>query len=80
MESNTNPAEGKLCSTPRIQFHCYWITKRGCFKSVKDISVAELRANTTALAKLATLHNIPVITTASVPDGPTGPLIVCRIQ
>jgi nicotinamidase-related amidase len=52
----------------------------GLFQSVKDISVAELRANTTALAKLATLHNIPVITTASVPDGPTGPLIVCRIQ
>ena len=37
--------------------------------------MAELRANTTALAKLATLHNIPVITTASVPDGPNGPLM-----
>ncbi len=47
----------------------------GLFQNVKDISVAELRANTTALAKLATLHNIPVITTASVPDGPNGPLM-----
>src|SRR3954454_20147055 len=47
----------------------------GLFQNVKDISVAELRANTTALAKLATLHQIPVITTASVPDGPNGPLM-----
>src|SRR5882724_532913 len=47
----------------------------GLFQNVKDISVAELRANTTALAKLATLQQIPVITTASVPDGPNGPLM-----
>ena len=47
----------------------------GLFQNVKDIGVAELRANTTALAKLATLHQIPVITTASVPDGPNGPLM-----
>src|SRR5499433_4515645 len=47
----------------------------GLFQNVKDISVAELRANTTALAKLAALLKIPVITTASVPDGPNGPLM-----
>jgi nicotinamidase-related amidase len=47
----------------------------GLFQNVKDIGITELRANTTALAKLATLHNIPVITTASVPDGPNGPLM-----
>src|ERR1700681_1046022 len=47
----------------------------GLFQTVKDISVAELRANTTALAKLATLLKVPVITTASVPDGPNGPLM-----
>jgi len=47
----------------------------GLFQNVKDISVAELRANTTALAKLAALQKIPVITTASVPDGPNGPLM-----
>jgi nicotinamidase-related amidase len=47
----------------------------GLFQNVKDISVAELRANTTALAKLATLQQIPVIQTASVPDGPNGPLM-----
>src|SRR5215469_8673094 len=47
----------------------------GLFQTVKDISVAELRANTTMLAKLATLLNIPVITTASEPNGPNGPLM-----
>src|SRR6266446_6553100 len=47
----------------------------GLFQNVKDITVAELRANVTALAKLATLCQIPVITTASVPDGPNGPVM-----
>jgi nicotinamidase-related amidase len=47
----------------------------GLFQTVKDISVAELRANTVALAKLATLLKIPVITTASEPNGPNGPLM-----
>jgi nicotinamidase-related amidase len=47
----------------------------GLFQAVKDISVAELRANTTMLAKLATLVKLPVITTASEPNGPNGPLM-----
>jgi nicotinamidase-related amidase len=47
----------------------------GLFQTVKDIGVAELRTNTAVLAKLATLMKIPVITTASVPDGPNGPLM-----
>src|ERR687895_2646439 len=47
----------------------------GLFQTVKDISVAELRANTTLLAKVATLLKIPVITTASEPNGPNGPLM-----
>jgi len=34
-----------------------------------------LRANATTLAKVATLAKIPVITSASVPQGPNGPLI-----
>ena len=45
----------------------------GLFQTVKDISVLELRANTTALAKLGALLKLPVITTTSVPDGPNGP-------
>jgi nicotinamidase-related amidase len=47
----------------------------GLFQTVKDISVAELRANTVMLARLATLLKIPVITTASEPNGPNGPLM-----
>lgn len=47
----------------------------GLFQTVKDISVAELRANTVMLAKLAALVKMPVITTASVPTGPNGPIM-----
>jgi nicotinamidase-related amidase len=47
----------------------------GLFLTVKDISVPELRANTIMLAKLATLLKIPVITSASEPNGPNGPLM-----
>lgn len=49
--------------------------QNGLFQLVKDISVPELRRNAIALAKVATLLKIPVITSASVPDGPNGPLI-----
>jgi nicotinamidase-related amidase len=47
----------------------------GLFQTVKDITLQELRANTAVLAKLATLAKIPVITTASEPTGPNGPLM-----
>jgi hypothetical protein len=47
----------------------------GLFQTVKDIGITELRANTTMLAKLATIYKIPVITTASEPNGPNGPLM-----
>jgi nicotinamidase-related amidase len=47
----------------------------GLLQVVKDIPVDELRANTTMLAKLANLFKIPLITTASVPEGPNGPLM-----
>src|SRR3954449_3187363 len=47
----------------------------GLFQTVKDVSLTELRNNTVMLAKLATLLKIPVITTASEPNGPNGPLM-----
>jgi nicotinamidase-related amidase len=47
----------------------------GLFHTVKDIDVASLRRNTVTLAKLATLLKIPVLTTASEPRGPNGPLM-----
>jgi nicotinamidase-related amidase len=47
----------------------------GLFQVVRDIDVPTLRAHVTALAKAAHLAHIPTFTTASVPDGPNGPLI-----
>lgn len=47
----------------------------GLFNLVKDMPVGDLRRNVIALAKAAAILKLPVITTASVPDGPNGPLI-----
>lgn len=47
----------------------------GLFQTVADMPMPVLRNHATALARMATLANIPVITTASVPQGPNGPLI-----
>ncbi len=47
----------------------------GLFQTVGDMPMPELRARAAALAKIATLAKLPVITTASVPQGPNGPLI-----
>lgn len=47
----------------------------GLFQTVKDMEMTVLRNHATALAKMATLAKLPVITTASVPQGPNGPLI-----
>jgi nicotinamidase-related amidase len=47
----------------------------GLFQTVKDIPVADLRRNVEMIAKLCTLLNIPVITTASEPNGTNGPLM-----
>jgi nicotinamidase-related amidase len=47
----------------------------GLFQTVGDMPMPDLRLRAAALAKMASLCNIPVITTASVPQGPNGPLI-----
>ena len=47
----------------------------GLFQTVQDIDVDDLRRNVVMLTKLATLLDIPVITTASEPNGPNGPLM-----
>lgn len=47
----------------------------GLFQLVKDMELPVLRDNVRALAKVARLTKIPTFTTASVPDGPNGPLI-----
>lgn len=47
----------------------------GLFQTVADMPMPVLRRHAATLAKMATLSKIPVITTASVPQGPNGPLI-----
>jgi len=47
----------------------------GLFQTVKDIEVRQLRNNAVALADAAKLLSMPIITTASAPDGPNGPLM-----
>jgi nicotinamidase-related amidase len=47
----------------------------GLFQLVADMDMLALRNNVSALAKVAHLDKIPTFTTASVPDGPNGPLI-----
>src|SRR5467141_3251418 len=70
-----NPTGGKALIDPTDTVLLLLDHQSGLFQNVKDISVAELRANATALAKFAALTNLPLITTASVPDGPNGPLM-----
>lgn len=47
----------------------------GLFQTVGDMPMPVLRRHAAALARMATLAKLPVITTASVPQGPNGPLI-----
>ena len=47
----------------------------GLFQVVKDMPMADLRTHAVTLAKIAAVAKIPVITSASVPEGPNGPLI-----
>jgi nicotinamidase-related amidase len=69
------PGGGKALLDPTDTALLLLDHQSGLFQTVKDISVTELRSNTAALAKVAALHGIPVITTASEPGGPNGPLM-----
>jgi nicotinamidase-related amidase len=69
------PGGGKALLDPTDTALLLLDHQAGLFQTVKDISVAELRANTTMLAKLAALVKLPLITTASEPNGPNGPLM-----
>jgi nicotinamidase-related amidase len=69
------PGGGKALFDPTDTLLLLLDHQSGLFQNVKDISIQDLRANTTALAKLAALINLPLIITASVPDGPNGPLM-----
>ncbi len=69
------PGGGKALLDPTDVVILLLDHQAGLFQTVKDISVDQLRANATMLAKLATLMKLPVITTASEPNGPNGPLM-----
>jgi hypothetical protein len=47
----------------------------GLFQTIQDMPFTEVRTNAITLAKVASLAKIPVITGASVSQGPNGPLI-----
>lgn len=47
----------------------------GLFQTVRDIGISELRNNVITIAKAATIQKVPIITTASEPNGPNGPLM-----
>lgn len=70
---NSTPAKGMI--DPNDVVMLLIDHQSGLFNLVQDIPVQDLRRNVIALAKTATLAKIPVLTTASVPDGPNGPLI-----
>lgn len=69
------PSGGKALLDPTDTALLLLDHQAGLFQTVKDISVAQLRANTTMLAKLATMMKLPIITTASEPNGPNGPIM-----
>jgi len=69
------PGGGKALINPSDTLLLLLDHQAGLFQVVKDIEVAQLRANTTMLAKLAALMKLPLITTASEPGGPNGPLM-----
>lgn len=69
------PGGGKALLDPTDTAILLLDHQSGLFQTVKDISVAELRANTTMLAKLAAMMKLPLIFTASEPNGPNGPLM-----
>jgi nicotinamidase-related amidase len=47
----------------------------GLLQLVRDLEYTVLRNNVTMLAKVAHLFGIPTVATASVPDGPNGPIL-----
>ena len=68
-----DPGGGRALINPADAVLLLLDHQAGLFQVVKDVEVSQLRANTIMLAKLATLQKVPVIMTASEPNGPNGP-------
>jgi nicotinamidase-related amidase len=66
---------GKMLLDPADTVFLLLDHQAGLFQTVKDVPVDDLRRNVVMLARLATLLKIPVITTASEPNGPNGPIM-----
>src|SRR5205807_9222172 len=47
----------------------------GLLQTVKDVAPRDMRMNAVILAKIAEKARAPIIWTASVPDGPNGPIM-----
>lgn len=78
MTSNTgaaNFADSKPTIDPNDTVMLLIDHQSGLFQTIGDMPMPALRNHAAALAKMASLSKIPVITTASVPQGPNGPLI-----
>ena len=69
------PGGGKALLNPNDTVLLLLDHQSGLLQNVKDVGVTELRSNVTALARVATLLKVPIIYTASIPEGPNGPLI-----
>ena len=72
---NHAPGGGKALLDPTDTALLLLDHQAGLFQTVKDISVDQLRTNTTMLARLAALVKMPLIYTASEPNGPNGPIM-----
>ena len=66
---------GKMLLDPNDTVLLLLDHQSGLFQTVKDVPIDDLRRNVVMLARLATLMKIPVITTASEPNGTNGPIM-----
>jgi nicotinamidase-related amidase len=66
---------GKMLLDPNDSVLLLLDHQTGLFQTVKDVPIDDLRRNVVMLTRLATLMKIPVITTASEPNGTNGPLM-----
>jgi len=70
-----SPAASEVLLDPNDTVILLLDHQTGLFQTVKDVPLAALRNNTIALAKIGELAKAPILTTASEPNGPNGPLM-----
>src|SRR5713101_8869877 len=64
------PGGGKALLNPNDTVLLLLDHQSGLLQNVKDVGITELRNNVAALARVAILLKVPIIYTASIPDGP----------